>query len=157
MSTQPLTISASRTRFPGLALREILVLIAWLRLHESEYDRIEGNVRVGKGEDPGPSVPEYLRRMAILNSQKRIDAVAWKGHQATLIEVKQRAKMADVGQLLGYQVLFQGDHPDLPAPTLLIVAATAVPEIQPLLEAQHVRLELVTPPSPLEATSEVGS
>lgn len=152
MSTPPLTVSASRTRFPGLALREILILIAWLQKHESEYDRVEGNVRVGKGDDPGPSVPEYLRRMAILNSQKRIDAVAWKGQQALLIEVKQRAKMADVGQLLGYQVLFEQDHPDLAAPSLLIVAASAVPEIEALLTAQSVELEVVTPPSAEQAS-----
>lgn len=151
MSTAPLTVSASRTRFPGLALREILILIAWLRLHESKYDRIEGNVRVGKGVDPGPSVPDYIRQMAVLNSQKRIDAVAWKGTAVTLIEVKQRAKMADVGQLLGYQVLWQQDHPGLATPSLLIVAVSAVPEIEPLLKAQHVGLELVVPPSATES------
>lgn len=136
---------AERRRFGSLLPREVLVLSAWLKLHEAEYDRWEFDVRTGTGYDPGDKFPDYIREMAIKNSQKRIDAVGWQGQQATIVEVKERASLGAVGQLVGYKALFQQQHPELPAPTLLLVCMRADTDILPALQSVGIRLEIVTP------------
>jgi len=92
-------------RVPGLIPEEVPVLKAWLLKHYAEYDRVDYNVRLGKGYDPGPSYPDYARSMSILNSQYRLDAVAWRGNVATIVECKVRASASAIGQILLYRQL----------------------------------------------------
>jgi hypothetical protein len=134
-----------RRRFGSLLPREVLVLVAWLKLHEAEYDSWQFDVRIGKGYDPGDAYTEDMRSMSILNSQKRMDALGWQGSQATIVEVKERAGLGAVGQLVGYKALFQQEHQDLPAPLLVLVAMRADGDLLPALVAVGIRLELVAP------------
>lgn len=117
-------IITSKSRIlPGMMPEEVVVLREWLKRHEGEYDRVFGNIRIGAGTDPGEGFPEEVRRGAILNTQKRIDALAYKGDQATIVEVKRRAGMSAVGQVLGYVQLYIAENPRMPAPSALLVAA----------------------------------
>ncbi len=109
------------TTYPGLLPVEVSIFKAWLRLHEKEYDRFDFNVRVGRGNDPGPSFSEADRRNAVMNSQKRIDAVGYKGDQATIIEVKDRAGASALGELLTYALLYWRDRHTEPGPFTLLV------------------------------------
>jgi hypothetical protein len=70
---------ADRMKFPGLLPREIIILKSWLTQHETEWTRFAFNLRIGSGMDPGLSWGEDVRRGAILNSMKRIDAAAFNG------------------------------------------------------------------------------
>jgi len=143
MSTPAQLLQADRRRFPGLLPRETLVLRAWLKLHEAEYERLQYNVRVGEGQDPGPQYPSDIRAMAVLNTQKRIDAVAYQPGAATIIEVKDRAGPSVIGQLLVYASLFPLAHPEFPRPGLLIVCNRAVPDILPAVRAAGIEIEQV--------------
>lgn len=143
MSTPAQRLQADRDKFPGLLPREILVLKAWLKMHEAEYDSFDYNVRIGQGHDPGAGWPEELRQMAIMNSQKRLDAVAWKSGQPTIVEVKDRATLSAVGQISMYLHLYVVDYSDGPTPKLLIVANRASADMAPLLQATGVELNLV--------------
>lgn len=80
VSSPAQTMFADRQLFPGMLPREILIMKAWLNLHAAEFDRFAYNLRIGSGFDPGASFDPDVRRMAILNSMKRIDAVAFKGN-----------------------------------------------------------------------------
>lgn len=147
MSTPPNTpaqaLQQERFRYPGLLPREIIVLRAWLRLHEAEYERFDYNVRIGTGFDPGPTVSQSIREMAIANSQKRIDAVAYRPNQVTLIEVKDRAGFSAVGQLVGYLHMWQADHPEAPRPRLLLVANRTQDDIPLVASGAGIDIELV--------------
>lgn len=147
MSTPPKTpaqtLQQERFNYPGLLPREIIVLRAWLRLHENEYDRFDYNVRIGTGFDPGPSVSQSIRDMAIANSQKRIDAVAYKANQVTLIEVKDRAGFSAVGQLVGYLHMWQAQYPEQPRPRLLLVANRLQDDIPLVASGANIDIELV--------------
>ncbi len=134
---------AQRRNYPGLYPPEVPILRRWLEIHEAEYDRFEYNVRVGKGSDPGPTQPEEIRRMAIMNSQLRIDLIAWKGTQATLVEVKRRAKGAALGQILAYADLWQASNPGLPAPKLVVVTDSPQPDMPGVLQRAGVGLDVV--------------
>jgi len=102
------------------------ILRRWLKLHEDEYERFEFNVRIGPGYDPGEQHLPEIRRMAMLNTQRRIDAIAHRGAEVTVIEVKRRGSLAALGQLAGYDHFWREDHPgDQPAKLLLIAGSLA--------------------------------
>lgn len=123
MSTPATPPDLSAVRFRGMRPREAQVLRLWLQDHQGEYERYEFNVRVGAGVDPGAAFPDNIRRMAVANSQKRIDAVAWNGQQPTIIEVKDFAIQLAIAQVTEYAAVWKLQHAGGPAPLLLIVCS----------------------------------
>lgn len=137
------TMQADRLTFPGMLPREILIFKNWLKLYETLYDRFDYNMRIGAGQDPGPTWPDYVRQCAIVNSQLRLDAVAWKGAQPTLIEVKDRAGASALGQLLTYEAVWLRDFPNGPAPALILVTNRIQLNMGPLITKAGVTLAMV--------------
>ena len=168
MSTPPgvaQRLESERLRYPAMLPREIIVWRSWLKQHEKEYDFFAYNVRVGAGFDPGESVQPAIRRQAILNSQKRIDAVGWKGGHAapkpppevlipeaflpwegglpTLFEVKDRLTASGIGQLFTYETLWPLSFPATVKPTIALVANRLAEDVAPILAKYSVTLFLV--------------
>jgi len=144
MSTHPFQPEADRLTFPAMLPAEIAVWKAWLKLHQGEYDRFEYNRRVGPGYDPGPGVDPSVRASTILNTQKRIDAVAWSGSQPLIVEVKDRAGLSAIGQLLGYVVHWKIENPHAPPPKMMLVANRLANGVQEVLQAHNIPFELVS-------------
>jgi hypothetical protein len=160
----PQRMQVDRLRFPGMAPREILVFKNWLRAHETEYPGspaplllrpsqgdnqaiflatpFDYNFRIGNGFDPGPTWPEEQRRNAILNSQKRIDALAYRGGRVTIIEVKDRATFAAVGQIVAYNVLWQREFPTVGIEQLVIVCNRADPDTIDAAQKIGIRVDI---------------
>src|SRR5215471_20071162 len=113
-----------RVTFPGLIPEEIIVFKAWLALHAAEYTSYAYNVRVGRGFDPGPAFDDNARRNAIANSQRRIDALLYRGAQPYIIEVKRRANIQVMGQLIAYVDLWHRDNTLQPQPVPILVCST---------------------------------
>jgi hypothetical protein len=124
-----------RQTYPAMLPAEIAVWRAWLRLNAGNYDRFEYNVRVGPGFDPGPNVAPADRQMSLDITRKRIDALAWAGNQPTVIEVKDRAGLSAIGQLMGYIVHWKDEHPFGPPPYALLVANRLAPGVERVLQA----------------------
>ena len=143
MSMPASTLQQDRRSFPAMELGEIPVWKAWLQLHEAEYTRVEYNVRVGPGFDPGPGTMDYIRQMAIKNTKKRIDAVAWQGDQPLIVEVKVRAGLSSIGQILGYRTHWKIEHPHSVPPKMLLVAHQLAPGVEEVLREHNVPWELV--------------
>ena len=143
MSPLASSVQSERLKYPGLLPEEILVLRAWLVLHQTEYDRFDYNMRIGQGIDPGDAYSPEVRRQAILNTQLRIDAVAWKGTQPTIIEVKRRATASNVGQILTYSSVWQQEFPTGPAPILRLVCNTFSQHILPRVRESNINLDVV--------------
>jgi len=137
------TLQSERLRFPGMLPREIIIFRNWLRMYETQYDRIEYNVRIGSGLDPGPTWPDYVRQSAIANTQLRIDAVAYKGDAVTLIEVKDKAGASALGQLLTYEAVWLEDHPGSAPPALTLITNRLQNNLLPLLRKSNIHLDLV--------------
>ena len=143
MGTPAQRLESERLKYPGLLPDEVLVLRAWLALHQSEYDRFDYNMRIGQGIDPGPNYSDEVRRQAILNTQLRIDAVGWKGTQPTIIEVKRRTTPSNVGQILTYDSVWRKELPGGPAPILRLVSNTYSPHILPRVTEAGIFLDVV--------------
>lgn len=133
------------SKYPAMSPAEVEIFKRWAALHEKEYDRFDFNVRVGKGIELGPTYSESARANARLNSQKRIDAVGYKGPQPTIIEVKDRAGASALGEILTYGYLYVDDHPDQPSVYVLLVTNTLQPDMETVLIRFHIPWELVPP------------
>jgi hypothetical protein len=110
-----------RKAYPERTDGESAVIRAFLLEHLAEFDSIVFGKRVGQGEPPDPSHLPAIQRQTTLNTQKRIDILAFKGSQPVIIEVKQRVTPAALGQLLTYQHHYVEENPDAPEPDLWIV------------------------------------
>ncbi len=143
MATVAQRLLADRERFPALVPGEIVIFRAWLRLHEKEYDRFDFNVRIGKGEDPGPTAEPNLRAMWIHNTQLRVDAVGYIGPDPTIIEVKDDAGTAAIGQLLTYKRVWIDEARSVTPPKLILVVRTFSVNILPIVNETGISLEQV--------------
>ena len=136
-----MTSEATRTKYPGMRGGETRVMQQWLRIHESEFDSFAYNVRIGVARDPGPAFTDAVRRSAMLFSQLRMDCVASKGKQSTLIELKNWAFSKAVQQLALYGAVWRMDFPELPPPALLLVCRVADASAWTSAPAAHVTIE----------------
>ena len=143
MATVAQRLASDRTQFPGMQIDEILVWKAWLAQYQSGYDRFDYNVRLGAGVDPGPSVDEPYRGMAIKLSQARLDAVGWQGSNPTIFEVERYGRARAVGQLLTYQALWEQSNLSAVSPHLALVAASYTPNIDAALATHQIDLYIV--------------
>jgi|SRR5882724_5895548 len=143
MATPAQRLEAERHKYPGMAPREVIIFRAWLALHQSEYTKFEYNVRIGNGIDPGHSYPAIYRQQYIENTQKRIDALGWKGDAPTIIEVKDRATASSMSQILTYKALWPLTFPNTPPPRLLLVTNRVAADMPMVLAASGIDLEIV--------------
>lgn len=141
--TPAITLQQDRLRFPGMLPREILIWRNWLKVHEAEYDSFDYNYRIGTGQDPGPTWPDNIRKCAIVNTQLRLDALAWKGSQPTIIEVKDRLGASGIGQLVTYEAVWIKEHPQGPPPLCILVTNRLQDNMAPVIQKAGLRCDVV--------------
>ena len=91
--------------------------------HKNEYNSFDYDLKVGEGTEPPSAFEESLRYDFIELSKKRIDVVGYKDDVITLFEIKPRAGLSAVGQLLGYKQLFESTYPSLKVSHLICITA----------------------------------
>lgn len=91
------------------------------------------DLRVGDGADLGPNPDELSRSIAAALTRKRIDVLYFVNDAPTIVEVKQRAGLTAIGQLLGYRKLYMMSFPDQPEPRLVLVTDVLQPDMIPTL------------------------
>lgn len=132
-----------RLRMPGMVPREIAIYVAWFVQHGSEFTAADYNVRVGTGFDPGPEHPQYARDSAIANTQKRVDAVLFKGDLPFIVEVKERATPYVIGQVMSYKILWMRDNPSQREPMMLVVCSAIDDDTIYCLSKMNIEYQLV--------------
>ena len=76
-------------------------------------------------------------------TQKRIDVVGWNGNRPTIIEVKVRAGLSALGQVLGYVALFKSELPFFPNPRMMIVCENTTADDLKVFQSQSIPVEIV--------------
>lgn len=142
-ATAAIRMQADRLTYPAMLVDEIVVWKAWLKLHETEFTDYQYNVRIGRGHDAGPQYSDAVREMWKLNTQLRLDALAYSGATPTIFEVKRRATPASIGQILTYKVIWDEEHPQGPPAAMVLVANTFQPNIMPAVLAHKIRFDIV--------------
>lgn len=111
----------ARFKYPHMIKAEANVWNRFLLEFPDYFDGCDYDWRVGDGMLVKPEWEENIKRMATMITQKRIDVVGWKGDSPTIVEVKNRAELSTLGQILGYFDLFVKDFPNFPEPEMLVL------------------------------------
>ena len=126
-------------KYPHLLPNEVRIWDKFLELMGKKWYRFEYDIRVGKGIDPGPTVPEPWRSLAIKLTQKRIDAIGYAEDGIWIFEVKPDASLGALGQVLSYKYLYERDFkPELPV-NLAIVTNRTFPDEKEIYRHYNVR------------------
>lgn len=134
-----------RKFYPERTDKESGVIREFLTAHHEEYDRFQFSVRVGQGVLPNPEHLAGVQRSTAWSSRKRIDVLAWRGDQPTIIEVKERVQPAVLGQLQAYQHLFVEDHPESEVPKLIAIGRYSDDDTLRVLAANGIDVFLYDP------------
>lgn len=128
--------------FKGMVATEAAIMRLWIERHAAEFDSIEFEVRLGEGGEPYAGMPPDLAEQYKHLTQKRADAIAYSGEYAVIIEVKQRLKIRDLGQLLTYRWLYINTHPAAHEPRMLAIAYRSDRDTLSTLAAHAIDVEL---------------
>lgn len=137
-------VVADKNRYyPHLLPDDITIWERFLNLHPHDYTRIEYDVRVGEGRDPGDAFPDNIRKMGLDISMRRIDAVGHAPDRIDVIEITRTAGLTSIGQLTAYPKLYRDKfRPTLPLRAVL-VAEELQTDIQPVLDTLPITIYLV--------------
>lgn len=119
---------------------ESIVWGKFLSLYGKNYDRFDYDLRVGTGIIPGPEIPENFKQDYISLTQKRIDCVGYTNNNATLFEVKTRALLPPLGQLLGYNILFISTFPNIKVKDLMLICSSITDEDLAIYEQNKIKV-----------------
>ncbi len=102
-------------RYPHMKAYEAEIWTAFLKQTELEFLDIKYDLHLGKGVPWLPTEPEYMQRLKLAVTRKRVDVVAITRDDLWIIEVKPRIGLSALGQLLTYFELYQREYTtDLP-------------------------------------------
>ena len=101
--------------------KDIAVWERFLDIFGKGYEGFYYDIMCGEECVQFPRWEEKYRLDAIILSKLRIDAVGVKENQLDIIEVKPRANMAAIGQILTYLEKYQSEyHPTKPLQAVLV-------------------------------------
>jgi hypothetical protein len=115
----------------------------FMDLFPDRYTSVDYDFRVGEGVQIDIPYEENYARMVTMLSQHRIDVLAWLGEKPTIIEVKERAVISTIGQLIGYKALFVEEFKNMGEPRLLCVCERISLDVQFVFDKQNVPIEIV--------------
>lgn len=145
MDQRDVEILLVQLQYPGMPRLESDVTRGWIRLYAQDYDRLEFNVRVGKGQELQPGITEATAGQFEKISRQRIDCVAWSGSFVDIVEVKDRAKASTLGQLIGYRQLWTDEHPQNIVRRLICVSPFIDQDAQRIFTANGVTFYEIQP------------
>lgn len=125
-------------KFAHLLPIDVEVWLRFLNQYGSDYTLFEYDVRVGLGRDPGSDYPGNIRQMALDLSFRRIDCVAHRPTEITVIEITHSAGFKALGQIYGYPILYVLTYPPhLPVKPLL-VCGEIQSDLKPVIDSLKV-------------------
>lgn len=117
-----------RNRFPHLLPGEVAVWRKFLVKYETGWEKFIYDVHVGKGSLPQADPSNRYQQNYTWVTKKRIDVVGYNGRAATIFEVRAKASLPLMGQLIGYKNLWMRENPDMAPPDLVMVCLECPPD-----------------------------
>jgi len=119
--------------YPHLLPPDIPVWLRFLAAYGHQFQRIEYDVRVGKGRPASHLLPDNIKQMALDLSMRRIDAVGFTAAGIICIEITKLAGLRAIGQLTTYPILYRQTFDPKQTVTALLVAEALDSDIEPIL------------------------
>ncbi|KKM76710.1 hypothetical protein LCGC14_1377440 [marine sediment metagenome] len=112
-----------RHKYPHLIGEDSVIWQRFISKYPHRFSTVDYDVHVGRGVDTGPISDSNSKRYWAELTKKRIDIVGFKDNLITIIEVKKRATLFTLGQVLGYRFLYLRDNPEIPLVRSLIICS----------------------------------
>lgn len=125
--------------FVHMSEPEKAIWLRYLMQGGSKYAPFTYDLRVGNGLDMGATANSYEVNAALALTRKRIDVLFVSNNTTVIVEVKQRAGLGAIGQLIGYRDLLRRDRPDIVAMNMLLVTDQLQPDLSHLLVENGIR------------------
>lgn len=120
--------------FIHMAPRDKAIWLRYLILGGGRYAPFQYDLRVGTGTEMPADADRFAVSAAFALTTKRIDVVAEFESEIFIIEVKQRAGLSSIGQLIGYKYLYEQTYnPVIPVRMLLITDQLQPDMVAPLI------------------------
>lgn len=132
-----------RHKYPHLIGEDSDVWTRFIDKFPLYFDTVDYDVKVGKGSNTDSISEEQYRTFWTQLTKKRIDVVGYKNNFVTLLEVKKRASLFTLGQIMGYKFLYLRDHVDVPMVLTLIVCSSISPDDIDILNHFRIRFLVV--------------
>ncbi len=132
-----------RKYYPHMVGDEVEIWDLFVDQFPDRFETVDYDFRVGDGTPYPGEENDNWARMALMISQKRIDAIGWVGDHPTIIEVKRRVGLSTLGQVLGYKILFLKDFKNFGEPDLLVVTKSINSDDKFVLEKENIKIVVV--------------
>ncbi|MEM4413213.1 MAG: hypothetical protein QXD59_02945 [Candidatus Caldarchaeum sp.] len=144
----PLELEIRYGPFTHLMPREVPIWRGWLLGEGAKYAPYDYDVMVGEGIELPPETTDFERRIAQILTSKRIDAVSRLPGTVHIFEVKPRAGLAAIGQVLGYVALYREKFGRNRKVQPWIITDEFQPDVKPLLDRFGINGREVQPYTP---------
>lgn len=126
-------------KYPHLAGDDVPVWENFIQKHGSKFERFRYDVHVGAGLPHGDNEDPTMQDMWKHLTQKRIDVLGFVGDKIYVIEVKGRAGLGVIGQVLGYKHLLESSGKFREHMIPVVVAGKIEPDIESVLDNQFIK------------------
>ena len=121
-------------KYPHMGTREERIWDAYLEQYGTPAGQINYDVHLGEGAAIDEDWPEWMRVMVKALSTKRADVVVEGTLATTIIEIKRRAGLSAVGQLLGYEALMFKERGGAKPVELMVLCEYLEPDMADVFE-----------------------
>lgn len=94
-------------KYPHLLPADVLLWERFLDQYPDYFESVEYDVHVGGAVDHSPWWSDKFRIEASWLASKRIDVVGHRKGEIWIVELKPEAGLSAIGQLIGYELLYQ--------------------------------------------------
>lgn len=127
---------APLTKYPHLAKNEVVIWDKFLKQNPDWAERVDYDVTCGEHDILPPGTPEHTKEDWDYLRSWKIDVVAFKNNIPFIIEVRPRAGLGAIGEVLSKAIMFLEEHSDLPQAQPVIITDAERPNVRQLC-AQH--------------------
>lgn len=113
-----------RYKYPHLIGEDNEVWSRFIKAYPDRFETVDYDIKVGEGAKVFTTTDEKSRKYWAMLTKKRIDVIGYKGNFVTLIEVKKRAGLYTLGQILGYRFLYHRDNPEMILSPVLVICSS---------------------------------
>lgn len=141
MATQPEILAIYERAFGPfvhMSQEEKSIWMRYLQQGGSRNAPFIYDVRVGDGVQMPAGSSSYAVKSAYALTTKRIDVVYFQNGNAVIVEVKRRAGLSAVGQLIGYRDLFKLTPGFTGEIAMLLVTDNLQPDMRPILSDNNI-------------------
>lgn len=109
----------------------------------TQFQKLTYDVHLGDSAPMDPTWPPWLVNLVLATSRKRVDVIGETDKEVIIYEVKERAGMSALGQLLCYEALYREEYKPMKPIRKAVITDRLPPNMEILFPRFNVEVILV--------------